>query len=111
VNVRVGAVLQVVADEEIEVAVAVVVEERRRNAPARIIRPALLRDVGKRPVTVVPEQLIRSEDRDVQVDAVKRNVRVPSAATVRSLRNRRLLSGSDPAGCGFAALSGFLPSI
>ncbi len=42
------------------------------------------------------------------VTSVKCSVRVPSAATVRSLRNRRLFSGNGPAGCGFAALSGLL---
>ena len=57
VDVAVDAVEQVVADEEIEPAVAVVVDERRRHAPAVGIADAGLRgDVGERAVAVVVQQ-------------------------------------------------------
>ena len=62
-------VLRVVAHVQIEPSIAVVVHERGRHSPAGIIRPALLRDVGKRSVAVVAEQLVPSEIGEVEIDA------------------------------------------
>ena len=61
--------LHVVADVQIEPAVTVVVEKRRRDAPAGIVGPAGARDVGERPVAVVVEQLVRAEVGEVEIDA------------------------------------------
>ena len=67
---RVGAVLvvghgeiEVIGDEQIEVAVAIVVEERRARAPERIAHARRGGDVGERAVAVVAEERVGPEGR------------------------------------------------
>ena len=69
VDVPVDAVNEVVTHEEIEPPIAVEIHERRRDTPSGVGRAARARHVGKRPVAVVPEQLIRPEVRQVQIHA------------------------------------------
>ena len=60
---------QVVADEEVEPAVAVVVEKRGRHPPpVGIVRAALFRHVRERPVAVVPEHPVPLESGQIEVD-------------------------------------------
>ena len=59
--------VDVVRDEEIERAVAVVVEERGAGAPSGIREARLLRDVGERAVAVVVKERQRAERRDEQI--------------------------------------------
>ena len=68
--VRLDAVVHVVADVQIEPAIAVVVDERRqtRSNPGSSV-PLCLRHVGERSVAVVAEHLVRSEVGEVEVDA------------------------------------------
>ena len=56
-------------DEQIQPAVAVDVDERRRHAPARVACPADRGHIGEGAVAVVLEQLVVAELCDVQVDA------------------------------------------
>ena len=65
---RVEVVVEVVADVQIEPAVAVEVGERRRHAPPGVSGARLAGDVGEGPVAVVAEQLVRSEGGAVEVD-------------------------------------------
>ena len=60
-------VAEVVADEQIEPAVPVVVEERRRNPPSGIACAAPFGDVGEGAVTPVAEHAVASEAGQVQV--------------------------------------------
>ena len=66
--VRFLGVVQVVPDEQIEPAVAVVVEEGGGNAPPGTGGAGLGRDVGERPVPLVPVHLVGPEPRQVEVD-------------------------------------------
>ena len=63
------AVIQVVSDEEVQPSVSIDVHEGRRDAPSGARGATLLRHVGERAVTVVAEQLVRSEVGDVEIDA------------------------------------------
>ncbi len=91
--VRVGGVGQIVAHEQIGPAVAIVVDERRRRAPAGVVGPALLRHVGEGAVAIVAEQLIASERRHVEIDA--------AVVVVVAGRDAHPVSGRvQPAGVG-----------
>ena len=59
--------VDVVGDEQVEPAVAVVVGERRAGRPSRIADAGLLGHVRERPVTVVAIQLVRAVAGDVEV--------------------------------------------
>src|SRR5262249_44830909 len=59
--------IDVVGDEEIEPAVAVVIEEGRARAPPRIADARLAGDVAERPIAVVVEEHRRTERRDEQI--------------------------------------------
>ena len=61
-------VVDVVGDIQVEPPVPVDVDERRRHAPPGIARACLVGDVGKGPVTVVAEQLVRPEPGTIHVD-------------------------------------------
>ena len=65
----VGIELDVVADEEIEKAVAVVVEKGAAGAPANVflIEPGLLRDIGKCAIAVVMEEDVVSPEAAEQI--------------------------------------------
>ena len=138
-DVACEAVDQVVADEQVEPAVAVVVDERRRHAPAAaIVRAGLLRDVGERAVAVVAEQLAAAEAREVEVDAavvvevagrdahavrvgmsmplcsvtsVKCSVRVPSAFTIEIVAEQPILRAAPFGGNVRLAAAASSPSI
>ena len=89
------AVDQVVADEQVEPAVAVVVEERRRDAPAaRVADAGGFRHVGERAVAVVAEKHGARESRAIQVhEAVVVEVARRDAHAIRPQANPAL--GSD----------------
>src|SRR5438094_717254 len=57
-------VIHVVGDDQIEPAVAVVVEEGRGHAPFRTLETRVLRDVFERPVVAVHEQAKTAVFRD-----------------------------------------------
>ncbi len=57
----------VVADEEVEPAVAVVVEERRGGAEPAVFRPRRRGDVAERPVAVVVQQMVRPQVSQVDI--------------------------------------------
>ena len=61
--------LEVVANEEIEVAVPVVIEKRTTGAPAnlRLAQPGLMRDIGKRAISVVTKKNVVSPETAKQV--------------------------------------------
>ncbi len=61
--------VQVVGDEQIQIAVAVHVEERAAGAPARESHARLARDVGEHAVAVVAIQRVGAVARDVEIDA------------------------------------------
>ena len=65
----VQSIVDVVADVQIEQAVAVVVEKRRRHAEVRlVVGAAFLRHVGERAVTVVVKHLIAVEIHQVEIE-------------------------------------------
>ncbi len=55
----------IVDDHQIEPSVAIVIEERRARAPARIVGPTLPGDIDKLSVTFIQIHLIRTEIREV----------------------------------------------
>ena len=59
--------IQVVRHEQIEIAIAVVIEEGRARAPERIAHARVACHIGERPVSVVAKQRIRSEARDEEI--------------------------------------------
>ena len=58
----------IIADVQVQPTIAVVVNERRRDAPSRDVSATLLRYVGKRPIAVIAKELVPSEIRHVQID-------------------------------------------
>ena len=119
--VLLDAVLQVIAHEQIEPAIAVVVDERRGHRECRRIRAAALRHVAEAPVAVVSEHLVWSEVRQVHIDAaiiVEVARRHPHAVAAASIPLRSVTSlkpqafGSRPPESSgrFAAGGLWLPS-
>ena len=68
-HVGVGRVVQVVAHEQVQPAVTVVVDKGGRTAPTGIVRAARFRHVCKGAVAVVPKQLILPQRGHVEIDA------------------------------------------
>src|ERR1700752_179691 len=70
-SVTVGTIrhrkISVVNDHQIKPTVAIVVEERRTRAPARIVSTTLLRDVNKLAATFVQIHLIGTEIRQIEI--------------------------------------------
>ena len=67
--VRFDVPLHVVPDVQVQPSITIVVDERGRHAPSGEIRAALHRHVGEGSVTVVAEQLVLPNVRQIQVDA------------------------------------------
>src|SRR6185503_15393324 len=67
--VCIDAVVHVIADEQIEPPVPIVIDERRRDAPPEIFRSTRFRDVSKSSVAVITEQLAAFEISHEEVDA------------------------------------------
>jgi hypothetical protein len=63
-----GIELQVVGDVEVEVAVALDVEEGATGTAAGIVDSGLARDIAEGPVPFVPEEDVRSPVRDVEIE-------------------------------------------
>ena len=68
VRITAGTVVDVVADVEVEPAVAVEVEKRSRESPAGAARADAVRDVGESTVAVVAEQPVGAEPGEIQID-------------------------------------------
>ena len=60
--------LEVVADVEVEPAVAIEIEPDRGNAPAVIVETALEIDLAESPVALVVEELIGTQIREIEID-------------------------------------------
>ena len=67
--IRLNVPDDIIADVQVQPSIAVVVEERRGDAPSRDVSAALFRYVGERSIAVITKQLVAPEIRDVQVDA------------------------------------------
>src|SRR5262249_10602087 len=100
-NVAGDTIYKVVAHEEVEPAVAVVIKKRRRYTPsAGISGTAFLRDVGKRAVPVVAEQHCPIQPRAIDVDeAVVIEVADRHAHAVRAYVDAGLISDVGEVNC------------
>src|SRR5437667_2940694 len=67
--IRLNVPDDIIADVQVQPSIAVVVEERRGDAPSRDVSAALFRYVGERSIAVITKQLVAPEIRYVQVDA------------------------------------------
>ena len=59
--------IDVIREEQIELSVAVVIEERGRGAPARIIDAGLARHIAKSAAAEVLQLLIGTQIRDIEI--------------------------------------------
>src|SRR6476620_10336064 len=60
--------VEIVGNEKIQIAIAVVIEKRRARAPQRIADPRFLRHIRESAVAVISKQRLRSEARDQQIE-------------------------------------------
>ena len=83
--------VEVIGDEEIEVAVPIVVEERGARAPERVAHARRGGDVGKRAVAVVAIERVGTErrEKEVEVAVVVVIARRPHPFRMRATRSRR----------------------
>ena len=104
--------IQVVRHEQIEIAIAVVVEKGRARAPERIAHARVARHIGERPVSVVAKQRIRSEARDEEIQvAVVVVVADSDAHSISAQTDPRLCRdiGEMQPGCAVGSASEIVP--